>query len=270
MDASSAARAASAASAAVCSSSMLPPTPHDVLGPPAEGGMTNLGRHALNAAAWRPLAAMTSSLVTRSRQSARSTTAPAMSPVSRRRMASIAVSSASIVCASSPLSVTTPGGSMSTSAPPAATPTTSAPCGTGGVTANTSLPWCVVTVPLPPCSARRSFPSAEARWDRARLSSGDAPSLNPPWSSTHARIFSATSGCVTIPDTMRRRGDSCGGGAPFSRTPSTVLASRVADPMKAIVAASSSPPSDAYFSALSSARRTSALMIPPKSRLTPW
>ena len=193
---------------------------------------------------------MTSSRVTASSAWKRSTFAAATSWVSLRRMASIAVSSASTHCDSVPFSITTPGGSMSTSPPPAATPTTSAPAGAGGVTANTTRPWCVVTCPLAFWSVLRSLASAAARWDRARRSSGDAPSLNPPWSSTHALILSATSGCVTIAETMLRSGASSGGGAPFSATFSMAFLSLVADAMKATMAANSSPPSEAYFSAL--------------------
>lgn len=69
---------------------------------------------------------------------------------------------------------------------------------------------------------------------------------------------------------MSRRGWSSGGGAPFSLTPSTVFTKRVAAPMNAIIAASSSPPRDANFSALNSARRTSADITPPKSSDVPW
>ena len=234
------------------------------------GGATKRGRTALSAAACLPLAATASSRVTTSRHRNRSTTTSATSYVRRLLMASIAVSSAAMHCASVPFRSTTPGGSMSTRPPPAATPTTSEPAGAGGVTASTNRPWCVVTDPLELCRARRSLASAAERCERALRSSGEAPSLNPPWSSTHARIFSATSAWVTTPATTSRSGWSSGGGAPFSLTPSTVLTSRVAAPMNAIIAASSSPPRDANFSALNSARRTSADMTPPKSSDTPW
>mmetsp|Transcript_472 Transcript_472/g.1855 ORF Transcript_472/g.1855 Transcript_472/m.1855 type:complete len:213 (+) Transcript_472:2750-3388(+) len=212
---------------------------------------------------------MASSFVTTSSAANKSRTTDATSFVSFLRIPSIAVSSASMHCARVPFKSTTPGGSINTKPPPAATPTTSAPGGAGGVTARTNRPWCVVTVPVELCSARRSFASAALRCERARRNSGDAPSLNPPWSSTHARILSATSGCVTALCVTFRSGCRSGGGAPFSFTPSTVFTSLVAAAINAIIAASSSPPRDANFSALNSARRTSALITPPKSKLVP-
>ena len=214
------------------------------------GGRTNVGLHAFIALACLARAAMTSNRVTTSSAAKRSGVAAATAAVSLRRIASIALSSDATHCASWPLSTTTPGGSMSTKPPPAATPTTSAPAGAGGVTAKTTRPWWVVTCPSAFCSALRSLASAAARWDLARRSSGDAPSLNPPWSSTHVLMASATSGRGAMAATMLRSGASSGGGTPFTATFSTVFLRREADAMKATIAASSSPPRDAYFSAL--------------------
>ena len=154
------------------------PNPRSRLCP---GGATNLGRHALRAAACLPLAATTSRRTTVSSAAKRSVAASATSYVSFLRIASIAVSSAAIVCASCPFSTTTLGGSTRTSAPPAATPTTSDPGGRGRGHREHHPPLVRRHRPVPALQrARLSFASAAERCDRARRSSGDALSLNPP------------------------------------------------------------------------------------------